>query len=157
MLRTLLGAAAAATLAAGASAALAQAPSSQPSAPATQPAPTTATPPIQTPSDTPVPPTSATPPVQTPADKGAAVGANANASATASVISVGLAVKDNTGVTVGQVTGLKTDASGKQLATIKMGADSFTVEISKLALGEEAATINATQAQLKAMLKKPGA
>jgi len=60
-----------------------------------------------------------------------------------------MSVKDNTGATIGQVTGVKNG-----MATIKMGSDTFTVETSKLGVEGGAATINATQAQLKSMLPK---
>ncbi|HEY9235101.1 MULTISPECIES: hypothetical protein [Phenylobacterium] len=85
---------------------------------------------------------------------GSAAGAGADASATASGLAVGATVKDNTGASIGTVTDLKADATGKQVATIKMGADSFAVETDKLAIADGSATINATQAELKAMLQK---
>lgn len=76
-----------------------------------------------------------------------------DASATAP-LAVGATVKDKTGASIGQVTALKPDPGGKQVATIKMGADTFAVETDKLAIAEGSATINATQAELKAMLAK---
>ena len=82
-----------------------------------------------------------------------AVGATNGASASA-VITPGLPVKDKTGLSIGQVTQVKADASGKQVATIKMGADSFAVDTAALAVDNGAATINATQAEIKAMLPK---
>lgn len=85
---------------------------------------------------------------------GSAAGAGADASATAATLAVGATVKDNTGASIGTVTDLKPDATGKQVATIKMGADTFAVETDKLAVADGAATINASQAELKAMLKK---
>jgi hypothetical protein len=63
-------------------------------------------------------------------------------------------VKDKTGANIGQVTDVKADASGKQVATIKMGADTFAVDTAALAVDNGAAMINATQAELKAMLPK---
>jgi hypothetical protein len=60
-----------------------------------------------------------------------------------------MSVKDNTGAVIGQVTGIKNG-----LATIKMGASTFTAETSKLGVQGGAATINATQAQLQGMLPK---
>jgi uncharacterized Zn-binding protein involved in type VI secretion len=63
-------------------------------------------------------------------------------------------VKDNTGATIGQITQLKPDASGKQVATIKMGSDTFAVDGANLAVQDGAATINATQAELQGMIKK---
>jgi len=52
------------------------------------------------------------------------------------------------------VSAVKPDSAGKQVATIKMGADSFTVDTDKLAVADGSATINATADELKAMLKK---
>jgi hypothetical protein len=78
----------------------------------------------------------------------------ADASATAATLAVGATVKDKTGASIGQVTAVKPDDTGKQVATIKMGADSFAVETDKLAIADGSATINATQAELKAMLAK---
>lgn len=86
------------------------------------------------------------------ASSGAAAGSDA--SATAATLAVGASVKDKTGATIGSVTEVKPDATGKQVATIKMGADTFAVETDKLAVADGSATINATQAELKAMLKK---
>lgn len=85
---------------------------------------------------------------------GSAASAGADASATASTLAVGATVKDNTGASIGTVTDVKADAAGKQVATIKMGADTFAVETDKLAIADGSATINATQAELKAMLQK---
>jgi sporulation protein YlmC with PRC-barrel domain len=85
---------------------------------------------------------------------GSAMGSGADASATASTLAVGATVKDNTGASIGTVTDVKADAAGKQVATIKMGADTFAVETDKLAIADGSATINATQAELKAMLQK---
>jgi hypothetical protein len=83
-------------------------------------------------------------------------GAAADASATASALAVGLAVKDNTGATIGSITSLKPEASGKQTATIKMGADTFAVDSASLAVQGDAAVINASQAELKSMLAQRG-
>jgi hypothetical protein len=74
--------------------------------------------------------------------------AAANAGASPEVAS-GMSVKDNTGAVIGQVTAIKGD-----MATIKMGADTFTVDTSRLGVQGGAATINATQAELKKMLPK---
>jgi hypothetical protein len=78
----------------------------------------------------------------------------ADASATAATLAVGATVKDKTGASIGQVTAVKPDPGGKQVATIKMGTDTFAVETDKLAIADGSATINATQAELKAMLAK---
>jgi hypothetical protein len=66
-----------------------------------------------------------------------------------------MTVKDNTGVAVGSITDVKADASGKQMATIKMGEDTFTVAASGLAVQNGAAVINLTQAELQAQVHKP--
>jgi hypothetical protein len=63
-------------------------------------------------------------------------------------------VKDKAGARIGMVSDVKPDATGKQVATIKMGADTFAVDTSALAVDNGAATINATQAELKSMLPK---
>jgi hypothetical protein len=60
-----------------------------------------------------------------------------------------MSVHDKTGATIGQVTAVKGG-----MATIKMGSDTFSVETSKLAVQNGAATINATQAELKNMMPK---
>lgn len=110
-----------------------------PAAAAAQPAGTPSAPPSA----------AASPPASADSTVGATTGATANAAVTA-----GLPVKDKTGLSIGQVTQVKADASGKQVATIKMGADSFAVDSAALAVDNGAATINATQAEIKAMLPK---
>jgi hypothetical protein len=72
----------------------------------------------------------------------------ATASAGASV-STGMSVKDNTGALIGEVSDVK-----EGVATIKMGADTFTVDTAKLGVANGAATINATAADIRGMLKK---
>jgi hypothetical protein len=77
-------------------------------------------------------------------------GTNAAANAGASTeVSTGMSVKDRTGATIGQITAVKGD-----MATIKMGSDTFTVDTSKLGVQGGAATINASQADIKKMLPK---
>ena len=79
-----------------------------------------------------------------------APGANAAANAGASAdVASGMSVKDSTGAVIGKIPAVKGD-----MATIKMGADTFTVDTSKLGVQGGAATINATQAELKKMLPK---
>jgi hypothetical protein len=58
-----------------------------------------------------------------------------------------MSVKDNTGALIGEV---KSVTGG--VATIQMGSDTFTVDANKLGVASGAATINATQAELKKML-----
>ena len=84
----------------------------------------------------------------------ASTGAAADTSAATAALAVGLTVKDNTGAAIGQITQLKPDASGKQVATIKMGADTFAVDGANLAVQDGAAVVNATQAELQSMIKK---
>ncbi len=100
--------------------------------------------------------TDAAPPAGDPASAPATApsGTGTDASATASTLAVGLSVKDNTGATIGQVTQLKPDAAGKQVATIKMGSDTFAVDAANLAVQDGSAVINATQAELQGMIKK---
>lgn len=85
----------------------------------------------------------------------AGTGTAANTTATASGLTVGLTVKDSSGATVGRLADLKADASGKQMATIRMGADDVVVEADKLTAEDGGATVSLTQAELKSMAKKP--
>jgi hypothetical protein len=94
-----------------------------------------------------------------PAAGGGSYGAGASSSsapaASASApVTTGLPVKDKNGTTIGSVADVKTDPSGKKVATIKMGADSFAVDTSALAVDNGAAVINATQAEIKNMMPK---
>lgn len=89
-----------------------------------------------------------------PPSTSASSGTAADASATTAALAVGLTVKDNTGAAIGQITQLKPDASGKQVATIKMGSDTFAVDGANLAVQDGAAVINATQSELQGMIKK---
>ena len=99
--------------------------------------------------DPPAPPSSSS-------SAGAAPGAAASSSTSSSsaAVTVGQPVKDNTGATIGKVAAVKPDASGKTLATIQMGADTFAVDTSALAVDNGAAVINASQAEIKGMMKK---
>ncbi|MHB8530343.1 MAG: hypothetical protein ACYC8V_12655 [Caulobacteraceae bacterium] len=90
-----------------------------------------------------------------PTPPAATTGAQANANAAVPALTSGLAVKDNTGATIGQIASLQTDASGKQMAVIKMGTDTFSVAVTSLAVQDGAAVINLTHAQLNDMLHKP--
>ena len=87
----------------------------------------------------------------------ASTGTSANTSATAGGFTVGMPVKDNTGATIGTISDIKADASGKPSAVIRMGTDQFAVSTSNLGQTDGAATINLTQAQINAMLHKGGA
>jgi hypothetical protein len=86
------------------------------------------------------------------APSSAAATSTTGASASASV-AAGQTVKDKAGVTIGKVADVKTDAaSGKQIATIQMGAESFAVDTAALAVQGDAAVINATQAEIKSKM-----
>jgi hypothetical protein len=65
-----------------------------------------------------------------------------------------MTLKDKTGVAVGQITDVKPDASGAQMATVKMGSASFTVATAVLSVQNGAATVNMTQAELQAQVQK---
>lgn len=116
---------------------------------------TAATPPAATPS-TATPSTSATPPADEVDDTAAPAASAPSAAASGADVSVttGMAVKDNTGATIGSVSEVKTSADGKKTATIKMGADVFAVDTNALAVADGSATVNASQAEIKGMLKK---
>jgi hypothetical protein len=101
------------------------------------------------------PPAGATPSDQATAPSANTAGKSANATAPAN-LTVGLAVKDKTGAGIGQITDLKPDASGAQMATIKMSTGSFTVAASSLAVQDGAASINLTKADIDKMIAKPG-
>ncbi|MDX9999635.1 MAG: hypothetical protein RBS50_16910 [Phenylobacterium sp.] len=92
-------------------------------------------------------------PAPAPSDAAAPAAANGG-SAAASEVTVGQSVKDNTGQVIGQVAEVKPEAGGKATATIKMGADVFAVDTAALAVEDGAAVINASQAEIQAMLKK---
>jgi hypothetical protein len=64
-------------------------------------------------------------------------------------------VKDKTGAVIGQISDLKPEGSS-QTATVKMGDQVFAVGAESFAVQNGAATINATQAELKAMIAKAG-
>ena len=57
-------------------------------------------------------------------------------------------------IQIGSITDVKTGADGKKTATIKMGADTFAVDTTSLAVASGAATVNASQDEIKKMLKK---
>jgi hypothetical protein len=82
---------------------------------------------------------------------GAQTGTATDASAT---VAAGQPVKDSTGATIGEVAEVKPDATGKSMATIKMGETSFAVDVNNLAVRDGATLINATQAEILAMMKK---
>lgn len=81
-------------------------------------------------------------------------GASTSSTGAAATVTAGQPVKDKNGAMIGSVTEVKTDASGNKVATIKMGADSFAVDASALAVDKGAVVINSTQAEIKSMLPK---
>ena len=85
----------------------------------------------------------------------AATGATSDTTTTSGGLKAGLSVKDSAGVAVGTLSELKTDASGKRWATIRVGADDVSVEADKVKAKDGAATVDMTQAQLKGLVKKP--
>ncbi len=85
-------------------------------------------------------------------------GTAANTSATATALRVGQSVVDSTGLTIGKLSELKADPAGKPMATIQLGTgpETVTVEADRLTIRGQVASINATQAELKATAaKKP--
>ena len=71
------------------------------------------------------------------------------------ISSAGQPVKDKTGATIGQITEVKTSPSGgKQVATIKMDDKSFSVDTAALLVQNGSATINASKAEILAMLNQ---
>lgn len=90
-----------------------------------------------------------------PAQDPAAATAPAPAPAAAAApVTAGQPVKDNTGAVIGSVAEVKPDATGKSMATIKMDDKTFAVDVANLAVRDGATLINATQAEILAMLKK---
>jgi hypothetical protein len=126
-----------------------------------QPTPPTTTPLTAPPTSAPLPsaqapappaapaarPSSAAPPTSSAAG---ASGADTAAHVAAGAgLTTGMSVKDNTGALIGEVSGLKGG-----VATVKMGSDTFAVDVDKLGVDNGVATINASQAELKKMLPK---
>jgi len=109
---------------------------------------TTADAPMQ--STTPSSP-STTPPATTSSAGGSAADTSATAGG-AATLSVGEPVKDNTGATIGAISGLNTGANGQQMAVIKMGNDTFQVPSDRLGAGSGSATINLSQSQIAGMI-----
>jgi hypothetical protein len=86
------------------------------------------------------------------ASTGAAANTSANTPAPTQPLATGMTVKDNTGASIGQIAKLAADSSGKTMATIKMGADTFQAPAEVLAVQDGAATINLTKAEIDAQL-----
>ncbi len=121
-------------------------------APSTQPAsPPTASEP-SSPSAAPSTAPSSEPSAAAPSAQGSGAPASATAqSAAPASFTVGEAVKDNTGASIGTIASL-TGSGATQMAVIKMGDQSFQVQSSKLGSADGAAEINMTKAQIAGML-----
>jgi hypothetical protein len=123
--------------------------------------PTTSQPPAAAPSAEPSSPSTPTTP-STPSAQGSGAPASATAAGAAAApatppsYTVGESVKDNTGASIGTITGLS-GSGANQMATIKMGDQSFQVQASRLGSADGAAEINMTKAQIAAMLKSSSA
>ncbi|HLK23549.1 MAG TPA: hypothetical protein VKT30_02715 [Caulobacteraceae bacterium] len=113
-----------------------------------------ATPPTAAPTTPPPAPSTAGAPTTTPPADSTAGAPSATAAGVNASVTVGMPVKDNTGAQIGQVSAVGPDSSGKTMATVKMGAQVFSVDASVLAVAGGAATINATKAQIEAQLPK---
>lgn len=74
------------------------------------------------------------------------------AAAAAAPVTAGQPVKDNTGAVIGSVAEVKPDAAGKSMATIKMDDKTFAVDVANLAVRDGATLINASKAEIEAML-----
>lgn len=112
--------------------ALAQSPDPAHSSAAQPPAHETPTAPNTPPSTTPDRASSSDP--TTSPTTGSATAPSAGAAASDVSVTTGMSVKDNMGAVIGTVTDVKTGADGKMTATIRMGADTFAVETSSLAV-----------------------
>ena len=99
--------------------------------------------------------TSATPPASATDSMSAGAATSASAPAASAKVAVGLSVKDKTGAMIGTITDLKPDTAGNQMATIKMGTDSFAVAAANLGVEDGVATVNASRAEILDMMKKP--
>jgi hypothetical protein len=90
-----------------------------------------------------------------PAGAASAPAAGQSASTTApaaTTLTLGQPVKDKTGAVIGEIADLKPDGAGGQIATVKMGEKSFAIGAQSFVVQDGAALINATQAELKAMI-----
>jgi len=148
MPKTLSYAALAAALAV-AGPALAQYPAAKSPPPSSSTPPSSTTPP-STSAPTTTAPSNAAPTTTAPPSSSAPTGSTSDTAANAgasTTLTTGMSVKDNTGAIIGEVKALKGG-----VATIAMGSDTFTVDASKLGVQGGAATINATQAEIRKML-----
>ena len=67
-------------------------------------------------------------------------------------VTAGQPVKDNSGAVIGSIAEVKPDATGKTMATIKMDDKTFAVDVAMLAVRDGATLINASKAEIEAML-----
>jgi hypothetical protein len=95
-----------------------------------------------------------TAPATQPGAPSGAPAVDARSAATDASVTTGMSVKDNTGATIGTVAAVQPGPTGNKLATIQMGAKTFTVDTNSLAVSAGAATINASQTQIQGMLPK---
>jgi hypothetical protein len=99
-------------------------------------------------------------PSSSPDTSGAATGSSADTSGTASAgapLAKGMTVKDNAGATIGKITAVSADQAGGQVATVKMGADSFTMTASQLQVQKGVAMASISKADIQAQLHPGGA
>jgi hypothetical protein len=99
-----------------------------------------------------MPPTSA--PMTQPGEPGNGPAVDARSAASDASVTTGMAVMDNTGATIGSVAAVQPGPTGNKLATIQMGAKTFTVDTTSLAVTAGAATVNASKTQIEGMLPK---
>ncbi len=160
MTKTLPYAALAAAFCAIAGTSLAQTPApgapAQPGSPATTSATTPSSPAPSSATSSATPSTTNPPTAPSAAPSSAPAGAAPTGSSTdttahagSATLMTGMSVKDNTGALIGEVKSIKGG-----VATISMGSSTFTVDSDKLGVTNGAATINATQAEIKGMLPK---
>jgi len=83
-----------------------------------------------------------------------AVDARSAASDASATVTVGMPVKDNTGVAIGTVSSVQPGPNGAPTATITMGTKVFSVGTDTLAVSGGAATVNASKTQIEGMLPK---
>lgn len=94
------------------------------------------------------------PPVTEPAAPAGAPAVDARTAGADASVTVGMPVKDNTGVTIGAVSSVQPGPNGAPTATIKMGDKVFSVGTDALAVSGGTATVNASQSQIQSMLPK---
>jgi 3-oxoacyl-ACP reductase-like protein len=101
-------------------------------------------------------PPAAAPATTAPSTAGAPAAGAPSAAATGvdASATVGMPVADSTGAKIGQITAIDPDSTGKNMATVKMGAQSFQMDTTGLVVQGGTATINETKAQIVQQLPK---